>query len=61
MHFEPIDASNERRLARSRRTANNDALALLDDEVDIVQDMEGAIPLVDARQHNCRTIPRLQF
>src|SRR5262249_7832117 len=46
MLFQTIDASDHRRLAGSRRPANDDALFAHDFEVDIGQDGEIAIPLV---------------
>src|SRR5271168_3846404 len=46
--FQPIDAADQRRLARSRRPANHDLLALVDVEIDLPQRLETAKPLVDA-------------
>ena len=50
VRFEAIDAANERGLARARGPADDDLLALVDGEVDVPQDLEGAEPLADADQ-----------
>ena len=44
--FEAVDAADERRFARARRPADDDALAAVDGEVDVAQDVELAEPLV---------------
>ena len=48
--LQPVDATDQGRLARSRRAADDDAFALADFEVDVLQHMEVAEPLVDAFQ-----------
>jgi len=48
MLFQAVDAANQRGLARARGPADDDALALGYDQVDVTQNMEGvAIPFVD--------------
>ena len=46
--FEAIDAADHRRLAGARRPADHDALAAMDGEIDVLEDMEVPVPLVDA-------------
>ena len=46
--FQPVDAADHRRFAGARRTADDDALALHDLQVDVLQNVEVAIPLVHA-------------
>ena len=46
--LEPVDAADQRRFAGPRWAADDDLLALGDLQVDIAQDVEGAIPLVHA-------------
>jgi hypothetical protein len=46
--LQPVDAADHRRLARPRRAADDQLLAARDLEVDVAQDVELAIPLVDA-------------
>ncbi len=46
--FQPIDAADQRRLAGTGRTADDDPLAAHDLEVDVAQNVEVAIPLVHA-------------
>src|SRR4029077_16680076 len=46
MLFQTVDASDHRRLARPRRSANDDALFAHDLEIDVAQDMKVAVPLV---------------
>ena len=46
MLLEPVDAADERRLARARRPADDDALAPIDGEIDVAQHVEFAVPLV---------------
>ena len=48
VRLEPVDAADERGLAGTRRPANDDALAALDAERDVAQDVEITEPLVDA-------------
>ena len=48
MFFEAVDAADQRRLAGARRAADDDPLALRDGQVDVLEDMELAVPLVDA-------------
>jgi hypothetical protein len=50
--LEPIDAADERRLARARRSANDDLLAQIDGQIDVPQDVELAVPLVDGDHLN---------
>jgi hypothetical protein len=50
--LEPVDAADERRLARARRPAHDDALALVDGEVDVLQHMKVAEPLVHVADLN---------
>jgi hypothetical protein len=45
--LEPVDAADHRRLARSRRPADDDPLALLHLQVDVAQHVELPVPLVD--------------
>jgi hypothetical protein len=46
--FQPVDAADQRGLARAGRAANDDALALGDVQVNVAQHMEiVAVPLVD--------------
>jgi hypothetical protein len=46
--FQPVDAADERALARTAGPADDDAFALGDVEVDVAQHVEGvAVPLVD--------------
>jgi len=47
--LETVDAADHRRLARSRRAADNDLLPLLDGQIHIAQNMELAVPFVDCR------------
>ena len=46
--LQPVDAADHRRLAGARRTADDDALAAHDLEVDVLQHMEVAVPFVHA-------------
>jgi hypothetical protein len=57
MLFEPIDAADHRRLARPRRPTDDDAFPPTDIEVDVSEDVEIAIPFVDAPQLDDR-LPR---
>src|SRR6202022_3659971 len=43
-----VDAADQRRFARARGTADHDALAFADIEVDVAQHMKIAVPLVEA-------------
>ena len=46
--LQPVDAADQRGLARARRPADHDALAGVHDEVDVAQDVEIVpVPLVD--------------
>ena len=47
MLLQPVDTANQRRLAGARRAADDDALAFMDSQVDVLQDMELAIPFMD--------------
>ena len=47
VHLEPVDAADQGRLARARRPDDDDDLALGDLEVDVLQRLERAEPLVD--------------
>jgi len=40
MAFEPVDASDQRRLTRTRRTDHDDDLLLADDHVDVRERLE---------------------
>jgi homoserine dehydrogenase len=53
--LEPVDEPDHGRLARARRAADDDLLALRDGEVDVFQRLVFAKPLVDAGQfyHRC--------
>ena len=46
--FQAIDAADHRRLAGPGRSADDDALAAMDGEIDVLEDMEVPVPLVDA-------------
>src|SRR4029077_4023450 len=46
--FKPVDATQQRRLARSGRSADHDALPAVDLEIDIGQHMKFAKPFVQA-------------
>ena len=46
--LERIDAADHRRFTRARRPGDDDALALLDPQVDVLEDMEVGVPFVDA-------------
>jgi hypothetical protein len=48
MFLEPIDTADHGGLARARRPADDDLLALIDRQVDVPQDMELAVPFADA-------------
>src|SRR5712691_10633725 len=48
--FQPVDAADHRRLARARRPADDDAFALVDLEIDVLEDVELAEPFVDMTQ-----------
>ena len=48
MLFQAIDATDHRRLAGAGWAADNDALAGIDAQVDVLQDMELAVPFVHA-------------
>ncbi len=56
MLLEPIDAANERGLARSGRAANDNALPAPHRQVDVAQRVKGAIPLVDADELDCSAV-----
>src|SRR6185437_5345052 len=44
--LQPVDAADHRRFARAGRSADDDALAAHDAQVDVAQDVEGAEPFV---------------
>src|SRR3546814_13613659 len=46
--LQPVDAADHGRLAGAGRSADDDALAAVDRQVDVLEDMELAIPLVHA-------------
>jgi hypothetical protein len=46
--LQPVEAAQQRRLARARRPDHEDQLALGDPEVDPLQDVKGAEMLVEA-------------
>ena len=50
MLLEPIDAADQGGLAGSRGTANDDTLAGVDGQVDVLEHVELTVPLVDADQ-----------
>jgi hypothetical protein len=50
--FQTIEATNRRRLAGTRRPAQDDTFALFDVEVDVFEHVELAVPLVDALHLN---------
>ncbi|CUX19040.1 6-pyruvoyl-tetrahydropterin synthase (modular protein) [Agrobacterium tomkonis CFBP 6623] len=51
--FQPVDAADHGRFARSRRAGDDDALALHHFQVDVAQYVEIAIPLVHAGDFDC--------
>jgi hypothetical protein len=53
MLFQAVDAPDHRRLAGSRRPADDDALFAQDLKVDVAQDVKIAVPLVDVRELDC--------
>jgi len=48
----PVDAAKQGRLAAARRSADDDALAARDGQIDVAQDMEIAIPFVQTDDLN---------
>ena len=48
MLLEPVDAADQGGFAGSRRSADDDALALMDRQVDVLEHVELAVPLVDS-------------
>ena len=48
--LQPVDTADHRRFAGARRSTDDDALALGDLEVDVLEDVELAIPFVDMAQ-----------
>ena len=54
MLLQPVDAADQRRLARARRPADDDLLAFLDVEVDVGEHVELPEPLVHASQRDHR-------
>ena len=48
--LERIDAADHRRFARARRPGDDDALALLHAQVDVLEHVEVGVPFVDADQ-----------
>jgi hypothetical protein len=61
MLFEPVDAADHRRLAGARGPAHHDLLAAPDGEVDILQHVKCAEPLVDMAQLDHRAAARRGF
>ena len=61
MLFQPVDAAYQRRLARTRWAANNNAFASFNRKVYVAQHMKLAVPLVDTRQYDCRATPAVQI
>src|SRR3546814_19211367 len=63
--LQTVDAADHGRLAGAGRTADHDALAARDGQVDVTQDVELAVPLVDGLQfdnrlsHDCESPQRL--
>ena len=57
--LEAVDAANHGRLAGTGRSADNDALAWLDLEVDVLENMKFAIPLVHADDFHGELVVRL--
>ncbi|MNI07934.1 hypothetical protein D3C73_609540 [compost metagenome] len=53
MFFQPVDATDHRRLAGARRPGNDDALALHHLQIDVAQHVEITIPLVHADDFDC--------
>jgi len=56
MLLEPVDAADQRRLARARRAADHDALALAHLQPDVAQHVELAVPLVDVVEVDDRCV-----
>ena len=54
--LEPVDAADHGRLARPRRPAHDDLLALPDVQIDVLEHVELAEPLVHAPQHDHRRV-----
>ncbi|MDT4890600.1 hypothetical protein FQZ97_1274600 [compost metagenome] len=52
--FQAVDAADGGGFARARRSAEDDTLAMLHVEVDVLQHMELAVPLVHALQADDR-------
>src|SRR6476659_9220481 len=50
MVLEAVDAADKRRLARTRGPGDHDALAACAIEIDVLQDVKGPKPLVDAAE-----------
>src|SRR6185437_7558876 len=50
MFLQAVDAADHRRLARPRRSANHDAFAAADLQIDVAQHMEVAVPLVELNE-----------
>ena len=54
MLLEPVDAADQRRLARAGRAADDDALAAADGQIDRAQHMERAVPFVHVDEFDDR-------
>src|SRR5215472_5971783 len=52
--LQSVDAADHRRFARAGRPADDDPFALSDLEIDVLEDMEFAIPFVDLAQRDDR-------
>ena len=55
--LQPVDAADQRRLARARWPAHDNPLTLADRQVDVLQNMKLAEPLVDAAHFDDRRVP----
>jgi hypothetical protein len=56
MFLEPIDASDQRRFPGARRTANHDALAAPNRQIDVPQYVKAPVPFVDADKSDCSVV-----
>src|SRR4029450_11653457 len=66
VRLEAVDAADQCRFAGAGRAADDDLLALFDRQIDVLENVEGAIPLVDADQlhswhANLRTLGLYRF
>src|ERR1700732_1476544 len=59
--LERVDAADQRRFARARGTADHDALAFSDIEVDVAQYVKIAVPLVEALDVDDRVLGHGDF